>query len=842
MKKFVLAITLFSLLAGISAAQAQEADWFWNKTIASIQWEGVKKANRNELDAVMRSYIGKAFTEELWLEMQSKLYDLDWFETIEPQALPSETEAGKLVIRFVVKEKPSILSIKVTGNSTVKTSEILGAVTAKTGDIFNPVRANMDDEAIQKLYFEKGYPDAVASHEAKPSADDPGLLNLVFNVTEGSQVAIRHIQFSGNDNASERTLKGLVTLKEAALFQSGAYQESKLEESKSAIVDYYQSKGFVDARIADVVKNLEKESATGKNYLTLTFVISEGKPWTFGGIAFSGNHVFSEEKLRSLVTLKAGAPLNYKRLLQDKQKIDDLYFESGYIYNRIDLQEKRDETAATISYTVEIEERDRAHIETLNFKGNAKTKQFVLAREVPLEEGDIFSKAKILEGLRNLYNLQYFSVVEPDIHQGSAENLMDLTINVEEMSTSEIQFGVTLTGLGSESKFPLSGFVKWNDRNLGGNGQNLQANVTLSPTEQSLDTSFGESWLFGKRISGSVGLSVKHSSETTGQDIIGPVFDDIDIPDPFTGLGSGTDQWNGSLSSIPSQYLMPYQNYSFNLSFNMGYTHKTGIGDLGLGAGITSGLGMIKYDEDKYRPYELEFRETNGSWLFNNRLSARLYLNDLDYWYNPGSGYFLSQRFTLAGVIPAERQHYTKSESRLEGYLTLFTIPITENWKFKMILAARSGVQALFGHPWNSFKVTQDWISLDGTFNARGWKDLYGLKGTTLWENSLELRMPIVEQAVWMDLFVDAGAMKTETGLVDMTLDSPAADPSRPSFSDLGWSNMAFSTGFGFRFTVPQFPFRFYLVKRFTYDGSKFAWKTPGANFDFVLSITQPLY
>jgi outer membrane protein insertion porin family len=364
----------------------------------------------------------------------------------------------------------------------------------------------------------------------------------------------------------------------------------------------------------------------------------------------------------------------------------------------------------------------------------------------------------------------------------------------------------------------------------------------MSPTEQSVETAFSEGWLFDKRISRGLSLKFAHSSETTGQDILAPIFTEEDIPDPYVALGSGTDEWSGSVSSIPNQYLMPYQNWDFSLGFNLGYTIKEKIGDIGAAGGVSSGLNMISYDEDKYRPYEAEFRETNQQWLLTNRIYGRAYLNDLDYWYNPTTGYYVGQRFTLTGLLPSERQHYIKSETRLDGYATLFTIPLGETWKFKWVLMAHSGFQALFAQPWSTFEVTKDWVSLDGTFNARGWDKLYGSKGTMLWENSLELRMPIVDQALWMDLFVDAGAMKTETGMIDMSLNTPSADASKPGFGDMSWDSFAFSAGLGFRFTIPQFPFRFYFVKRFTFDGSTIDWKTPGWNFDFVLSITQPLY
>ncbi len=840
MKRLFLALALIAAF-GILGAQETSDDWFWGKTIASVQWEGLKKANRGELDSLLRGYTGKPFTEELWLEMQSKLYELDWFDSIEPQALPRPESKDQLIIRFVVVEKPSILSVRVSGNSGVRTSDILAAIGAKGGDIYNAAKVNLDDAAIKKLYTEKGYPDAAVSHETSPS-DDPSLVVLTFRVTEGSQVSLRTIKFTGNSAMSTKTLKGQMTLKEAALFQSGAFQEAKLEESKKAVIDYYQSKGFIDAKIIDVFKEYEKEASTGKNWLVLTLALSEGRQWKYGGMSFEGNKVFDVDKLKSLVTLKEGSVLNYKKLQQEKQKVDDLYYESGYIYNQISLSEERDEAAGSIRFKVAVVERDRAHIENLSFKGNDKTKEYVLAREVPLETGDVFSKTKIIDGLRNLYNLQYFSAVEPEIHQGSAENLMDLVINVEEMSTADVQFGVTLSGLGEKDTFPLSGYVKWNDRNLGGKGQNLQANVTVSPTEQSLETSFSEGWLFDKRISRGLSLKLGHSTETTGQDSIAPIFTEQDVPDPYVEIGSGTNEWSGSLSSIPDQYLMPYQNWEFSLGFNLGYTAKTRIGDIGTTAGLSSGLGMIQYDEDKYRPYEAEMRDTNNTWLLTNKLYGRTYLNTLDYWYNPSSGYFASERLTFTGFLPFERQHYMKTETRLDAFATLFTIPLSDTWKFKGVLMAHSGFQALIAEPWADFKVTKDWISLDGTFNVRGWDNLYGSKGTMLWENSIEFRVPVIDQMMWMDLFVDGGAMKTRSGMLDMTLDTPAADTTRPTFANLGWENMAFSTGLGFRFIIPQFPFRFYFVKRFTFDGTDIAWKTSGWNFDFVLSITQPLY
>ncbi len=837
--KHSIALLVLALSAAVLGAQTAD-DWFWNKPIESVQWEGLKQAPRKELDAVTRPYVGKTFTEENWLEIQAAVYGLDWFETIEPVALPANETKTRVVIKFTVTEKPSVEAVRFAGNEGLRTNELLGVIVSKEGTIFNADKAASDLAALRKLYAEKGYPDAALSWSSSPG-NDAGKIVLSFKITEGSKVAVRELRFTGNSAVSANILKGQMELKEAALFQSGIFQESQLESSKQAILSYYRNKGYIDARILDVIRTYDKDAKSGKTWLVLTFALSEGKQWTFGGITFTGNKVFSTAKLSAQVYQKTGALLSERKLNQDKQRIDDLYYESGYIFNTIDMVEKRDPASVSIAYEIKIVERDRAHIATISFKGNTKTKDFVLSREMPLEVGDIFSKAKIVEGLRNLYNLQYFSAVQPDMQQGSAENLMDLSIAVEEQSTANIQFGVTLSGFGDPNTFPISGQVKWNDRNFLGMGRTLKIEGTGSPDTQSLVFGYGENWLFGKRISYSIDLSFSHASKTTGQDSLDPIYTDEDIPDPFNGINTGTNPWDGSLSSIPDEYLMPYEDWSSSIGASSGYSFHTPAGDVGLNAGLSFGVTRWDYDSDKYRPYLKSMRQYVGQWLIDNKFTTRVYLNNLDLWYNPSSGFFAGERLTWNGFFPFEYQHFIKSETKLEAYATIFNIPITDAWRFKWVLGVHSGFQALFAQPGTALSVVDSYISLDGTFNARGWKSLYGQSGVAFWENSIELRMPLIDQVLWLDGFLDAAAMQSTKGLMDMTGTAPAADPTKPTFADLGWDNMAFSTGFGFRFAISQFPFRFYFLKRFTFDGSAVTWKTSGTGLEFVLSITQPL-
>lgn len=836
------------ICAALASAQTADDDWFWGKPISAIQWEGIKHVDRRELDSTVAPFIGKNFTDEVWTDLQARVYELDWFDSIEPTAYPGDKDRTKVIVKFVVVEKPAVESVKVSGNSGLRSTDILDVIQVKTGDLFNASKIKLDELAVKKLYLEKGYPDIQVS--SSTSRTDTGVA-VLFTVVEGGQVSVKEIRFSGNSAFSAKTLKGQMSLKEAALFQNGSFQESKLEDDKAKLIAFYKSKGYIDAEISDVSRSVQKDEKSGKNWLTLDFAVKEGKVWNYGGMTFSGNKIFSNDKLNSLLTQKTGGPVNYGKVTQDKQKVDDLYYENGYIFNQIDMKETRDEEKLSVSYTVSIVERDRALIESLTFKGNKRTKDNVLAREIPLEVGDTFSKAKIVEGLRNLYNLQYFSSIEPEMRQGSADNLMDLIVTVEEQSTADIQFGLTLSGLGSTSSsstFPLSGTIKLNEKNFKGEGLTLGVELSASPTDQTLTFSYLNNWLFGKRISGGISLSLEHETLTTSQDISAPTFSTVTVPDPYTSLAQY--QAAGGTSSVT--ITMPYTYWDTTLSLTAGYTTRSpfGLGNIGYGGGFSTSLNQIEYNTTEYRPAAADIREVANSWLWTNKLTARAFLNHLDLWYNPTSGFYASQKFTWAGLVPnAEANYYLRSDSKLEGYLTLFSIPINDTLKFKWVLGGHTGLALIMPQQfWDSTQsptvVYKDDLRIDGTFIGRGWSSLYSSidNGRAMWDNWVELRMPILEQYIWLDGFMDAVALRTDDGLVSVSRSAVSVDSTRTSLFSMGWDNLILSVGAGLRFTLPQFPFRFYIAKPFYIDSQGIEWDPSGdQSVKFVISMSQAL-
>ena len=156
---------------------------------------------------------------------------------------------------------------------------------------------------MKALYLDKGYSDAAVTASFVPG-DTPTTVKAVFVVTEGVPTTIKEIHFSGNTLASESTLRGLMKTKAQFLFDSGVFQESKLEEDKAAIVAYYTDHGYVDAKIDNITRTIQTQQ--GRNYLVLTIYLTEGDQWKYGGMKITGNTVFSDAPPGGPVVPEAG--------------------------------------------------------------------------------------------------------------------------------------------------------------------------------------------------------------------------------------------------------------------------------------------------------------------------------------------------------------------------------------------------------------------------------------------------------------------------------------------------------------------------------------------------------
>lgn len=813
-------IALLLLLFCIGGAFAQVSDdWYQNKPIRTISFEGLKNVQRSELDGLFSSYLGKNFSDELYWDVLQKLYALEYFTEITPIALPGDPERNTVLLQFTVIEKPVIKNIKFIGNKKIRNADLLEKVTLKQDDIYNEMKSRLDERAVRDFYLEKGYANVKVTSESIQNSDNT--ITFQFTIIEGKQTVVSSIQFEGNNVMAAKTLKSKMDLKEVKLLSSGTFRESVLESDKAAIKSYYNERGYVDAVVESVIREIDSESSEDKNLLKLTFVIKEGEQYVYGGTKLEGNKIFTSDELLQKIRLKEGDVLNLNRFNEGYQAIADVYFENGYTSNYINRQEKRDNDRKQISYIITIVESARSHIEHIIIKGNTKTKEKVITREFSFEPGDIFSKSKLLDSVRNLYNLRYFSVVAPDLVPGSEANLVDVVIALEEQSTASVQFGVTFSGVTDAEAFPLSVFIQWEDKNIMGNGQTLSANLTASPDTQSLSLGFSENWFLGSPLTVSFSLSAAHKQLYAYQDIMFPIFNTSDpVPDPFTSLDDYEDA-----SSIDDSYRMKYDRWEYGIGTSTGYRWFPSIAITTLRGGVNFSIVQNFYDNAIYRPADKSIRDQNGVWGLNNSVWSRISLDKRDLNYDPSSGWFLSEQITFYGIIPKlETEYYMRSDAKGEVYFTLLDYPLTDVWNLKFVIAGYTGLSFL--RPIASEPISDSTkLYIDGMFIGRGWSSLYSntaARGNMMINHWVELRMPLAPGVIAADFYLDAVAVKPEIS----------------DLSSLVLNDYYFSFGPGLRFSIPQFPLRLMFANTFRIQDGKFEWGNgEGPDWKFVLSF-----
>ncbi|MCL2808735.1 MAG: outer membrane protein assembly factor BamA [Treponema sp.] len=809
--KFRVFVFLFFITAFLCFSQEQDEEWYRGKPIRDIIFTGLQNVTQAELEPLMNPYKGRIFDDNIFWEIQGRLYALEYFDRIEPYTIRANPAGSEVIIRFNVVERPHIDRIIFTGNSGLSRRELNDVIISRVNGIFNQSKVRLDIEAITNKYIEKGYPNVTVTATESQSGDSS--ITLIFNIVEREQISISKIEFQGNSRFSANTLRGQLSLKTRSLLNDGAFQEAKLLADREAVTKYYRDRGYIDAQVVDVTRTFETDSR--RTNMILTFMISEGTEFKFGGITFEGNIIFSEEQLSRLISSRVGDTVNMTRLEMDMQRVADLYFENGYIYNSLIRTPEKNTQTNTLSYSITIVERSRAYIENIIILGNHKTKDEVILREIPMEPGDVFSRTKILDALRNLYNLQFFSMVIPDTLQGSTENLMDLVFTFEEQPTTDVQFGLTFAGSADPDSFPISGLLKWNDRNLAGYGNQLGVEVNSSVVDTTaLSINYLHRWVFGLPLSLGIDFTANYSRRHAPMNNSAPWFEGNEpfaFPDGFSSRKEYEDN-----NKVPTRdYLMPYDQWYLSLGFSSGYRWPTAFGNFGLNGGARVGITYISYDDELYRPFDPVLRESNNDWTPRNSIWTAVSLDQRDIFYDPSRGYYLYNRTSFQGIIEGEREYYIRNDSKAQYYLTLFDIPVTENWSFKNVLAFHVGLSTIFAQPGREMDgkpkiVDGNKLAVDGMFIGRGWNSEFANKGLLLLDSWVEMRFPLVRGLLAFDLFFETAGVDTEEGYY---------------FKDFGIDNLRFGFGGGFRFAIPQFPIRISLVKRFKIPDDRIEWQ-----------------
>lgn len=452
----------------------------------------------------------------------STLWKTGYFYNIRVAEEPLD-DGIKLI--YLLQGNPTLTQVVFVGNKRFSASKLQKTISSKVGEPLNERKLFNDTQEIIKLYQKAGMHKTEVKYV--PVIDEKlGKGTVTFQINESPKVKIRAVQFVGAESFKQSKLRRVIKTRRRWMFSwltgSGVLKDEQFEEDKQRLADFYRNEGFIDFEIKDI-----KFEQVDPRWMIIRFVVYEGARYRVGTVEFQGNTIFTSDEIMTQavvregprvhkgLTLTTGAVFTPKALAADREAIEDLYGSKGYIDARIEVARIPNTEKSSIDLVYRITEGRRSFIEKIEIRGNTRTRDKVIRRELAVNPGEVFDMVRVKVSTNRLYGLNYFSKVDAQPEPTDVRDLQreakNLVITVEEKNTGDFRVGA-----GFSSVDELVGFVEVVQGNfdlfkppyfLGtGGGQKIRLRAQLGTVRQDYQLTFIEPWFLDRRLSMSVDL------------------------------------------------------------------------------------------------------------------------------------------------------------------------------------------------------------------------------------------------------------------------------------------------------------------------------------------------
>ena len=493
-------------------------------TVSDISFSGLQTIGEDDLLNSIPLKKGTAVTipgaeiprtiEYLW--KQKKFSDIQAEQNL---------SGNLLYLRFIVVELPVLDRIVFEGNDKLKDKELSDIAALYPGRHIDEQSLLTAAGKIRSTYKEKGYLRAEVDYTLKQLRNNR--VEVVFSIDENSKVIIEKIRFHGNNAFKDGKLRGVFeeTSQNAwwkTIFGQPKLDTEKYKQDKKLLVDFYRENGYRDIKIVQDSISYTKD----RKGLNIDIYLEEGPLYHIRNITWNGhtkdfatteilNHVFGIRKGDTYNAKKIQERLNFST---DNRDVASLYLDRGYLSFRATLQEQV-VPPDSVDLNIMFREGEQFRLGKINIRGNTKTKDHVIRRELRTIPGDMFSRKNVVRSVREISMLNYFDpeTTRPDIQPDETTKTVDITYNVTEKQTDTFNASVGYSGnigftgaIGvTFNNFSLQDLFNgeaWDPLPHGG-GQKLSFQWQFGNEDyRTLSLSFTEPWAFGTPTA--VGFSV----------------------------------------------------------------------------------------------------------------------------------------------------------------------------------------------------------------------------------------------------------------------------------------------------------------------------------------------
>ncbi|MDP2044176.1 MAG: outer membrane protein assembly factor BamA, partial [Candidatus Omnitrophota bacterium] len=485
------------------------------KNVTAIEIKGNKSISSNVIISKMKTRIGSAYQENIVSDDLKRLYLLGFFSDIK---IDTQNYKDGLKVVVTVVERPIIEKISFAGISriTMKEEKLKEQLKSRETQYLDYPSLAEDARILKKMYEKIGFSQADITYKVDLDAKT-NKAKVDFNVIEGRKVHIKDIIIRGNKAFSSGRVLKLLKTKRAWFFNAGVLKEEALKEDIERVKSFYQREGFTD-----VTMDYEVKPDAKKAYL-LYIIISlvEGKKYLVGSVIIQGNKDIAEKEILSrLNNCIPGKVFSQEAMKNDITGVQGLYFDRGYISAIVQESTVVNSATSRVDITYGITENQVVYVDKIKIRGNIKTKDVVIRRELRIHPGEKFDGEKLRRSKERLTNLGFFEEVSYDTEETKLADKKNLLVDVKETKTGSFSFG---GGYSTVDQFV--GFVEIEQKNFDwrnwpyftGAGQNLKLRASLGNLSNGYELSFTEPWMFDYPVS--FGFDVYHRQHKRDTDV-----------------------------------------------------------------------------------------------------------------------------------------------------------------------------------------------------------------------------------------------------------------------------------------------------------------------------------
>lgn len=449
-------------------------------TISDIRINGLQRVSAGSVFAALPIRIGEQADENTLAEASKALFRTGYFEDI------NLGRTGNVLI-ITVTERPTIAAIDITGNKAIKTEDLLKGLRQaglSDGEIFQRVTLERVRNELLRQYVAQGRYSADVETEVISEARNR--VKLKIDINEGVIASIANINIVGNTVFSEDALDNLFELKTKKWYRffssSDKYSREKLAGDLERLKSYYMDRGYVNMDITSTQVSITPD----KKSVYITVNIDEGKKYHISDVKIAGDLKIPEEALASLLLVKPGQVFSRKLMITSSELMNRRLGNDGYAFADVRGVPELDEKNQTVAITFMVDPGKRVYVNRINFRGNTKTADVVLRREMRQMEGGWASTYLIDQSKTRLERLGYFKEVKVETPGVPGINdQIDVNYTVEEQPSGSISASV---GFAQSSGLILGGSIKQD--NFLGTGNKVGIGMTRSDYQTNINFSY----------------------------------------------------------------------------------------------------------------------------------------------------------------------------------------------------------------------------------------------------------------------------------------------------------------------------------------------------------------